>query len=274
MLRVGDKAVARVIGELCSLGFNMGTLRAKGIHRCDVEMLQDIEHQDSGRALTVGRVLQQVDAFVMARNRIGGGGLGCCKILGSVNATLLGESCDHVLCNLAAVKGIAALVGDAAQHFGLTRSAEDLAHARRASIDQICVAGAALKGAGVIPPVKGHTRRDGHAFFCVVNGWGQHGIEADLTFGFRQMTKGVDRAGDRDSIGCIQGNCLQAARTQCRCLCRLGRASRAVQRPYCVFACTIVKNKTIAADPSHLWFADTEQNSPSDRSIHGVAAAL
>ena len=69
MIGICDKAVARVIGQLCGLGLDMGALAAEGIHARNVEMRQDIQHQNRGGALAVWRVLDQFHLLVGARHR-------------------------------------------------------------------------------------------------------------------------------------------------------------------------------------------------------------
>ena len=82
----GDEAVAGVIGQFGRLGLDMGALGAERVHRGQVEVLEDVQHQDRRGTLAVWRMLDQFDAFVIACDRIGVSAGGGCKIFQRVRA--------------------------------------------------------------------------------------------------------------------------------------------------------------------------------------------
>ena len=124
------KPVARVVGEFRRLGLDMGALGAERVHRRQIKVRQDVQKQDRGRALAVRRMFDQFDALIGAGDGggvvAGGGG----QIVQRVGAAKRPQRGDHVLGHLAFVEPGAALLGDAAQDFGLPGRAEDLADGR------------------------------------------------------------------------------------------------------------------------------------------------
>ena len=174
--RVGDKAVAGVIGEFRRLGLDMGAHGAEGVHGLKVELGEDVQHQDRRRALAVWRVLIQIGALVGAVN--GGGVLAgdTGQIFHRVAAAQSLQRGDHVLGHFAFVKAFAALAGHAAQNFGLTGGAEDLADTGGLVVDEVVAAGRALQGGGVVSPVKSHAGGDGDAGVGIVDGRGDDAI--------------------------------------------------------------------------------------------------
>ena len=146
MIMVGQQAVAGVIGQFCGFGFDMRAFRPHWVQRRDIEMFQNIGHQDSGRALSVRWMLDQIDALVGAADRVGpiaGGGR---EIGHDVSAASGFQRCHHVFGHLADIEPVAALVGDPAQYFGLTGQGKLMAGFQRLALRQIDVPCAALQG--------------------------------------------------------------------------------------------------------------------------------
>ena len=167
VIGVGDKAVARVIGQFGGLGLDMHTLCAKRVHACNIEMFQDVEQQDGGGALAVWRMLDQVGTFVIAAD-------GRCVIaalaceIGSLMGAAQGiERGDDVVGHFAFVIGGASVAGDAAQHLGLAGGAEHLARLEGRTRGHEMGEAMPLKCRACGGPVKGHAGGHWHALFGV-----------------------------------------------------------------------------------------------------------
>ena len=100
---------------------------------------------------------------------------------------------------------------------------------------------------------------------------GEDGIQPDPALGFRQVTEGVNRAGDGHRLGPVFRHLGMPRRAQHRRIGARGCAPRTVERANRRFAGAVEQNKAIATDAGHLRFADTEQNRPGDRRIHRIA---
>ena len=66
VVRVGQKAVARVIGQFGGLSFDMQALGPQWVHPGDVEVIEDIHQQQGCRPLAIGRMFDHFEVFVLA----------------------------------------------------------------------------------------------------------------------------------------------------------------------------------------------------------------
>ena len=64
---IGDVAIAQDPGELHRFDFKMAALGALGLKAAEAEMLQDVEGDENGEALAVGRNFQNVMVGEMGR---------------------------------------------------------------------------------------------------------------------------------------------------------------------------------------------------------------
>ena len=230
MVRIGDEAVAGIVGKLGRFGLDMGAGCAERVHGLQVEVSEDVQHQDRRGALAVRRMLDKVDAVVETRDRGGvvAGGRG--KVVQGVGPAKRAQRGDHVLGHLALVESGAALPCDAAQDLGLSRGAEDLAHGRRLAAQGVEVARGALEAGQVVGPVEGDAGGDGDAFLGIVDCGGEDfGQRFQPVVGV-QTAEGVDGAGERHGLDRLHRHRGQApgpkiGRVQAR-----RRPARSVQR--------------------------------------------
>ena len=180
VIGVGDEPVAGVIGEFGRLRLDMGALGAEGVHRRQVELRKDVQHQERRRAMAVRRMLDDLEILVVSRNRLGL--VAACRreILEAVLATGSLERGDHVFGDFPAVESGCAVPGDTAQHFGLARCAEQLTCFRRLAVDQELVARPALQVLFVVSPVEGRAGCDRDPVFGVVDGRRKKSVEAEF----------------------------------------------------------------------------------------------
>ena len=179
---------------------------------------------------------------------------------------------DHVLGDLSGVEGIAALHGHAAQHFGLSRRAEDVAGAGRFAVDEEVIPRASLKGAAVGGPVKGHARGDGHPRLGIVDRGGEQGVQPQFAGAFREVAEGVDGRGDGHGIRRAERHRLLALVPQFRGIQRRWRAAGPVKGMDLLAPRRGVEHETVAADPGHLRLANAEEHRSGDGRVHRVAA--
>ena len=121
---------------------------------------------------------------------------------------------DHVLGHFAFVKAFAAFAGHAAQNFGLTGGAEDLANTGGLVVDEVVAAGRALQGGGVVGPVKSHAGGDGDAGVGIVDGRGDDAIQPQLAVAVREAAERLHRAGQGDGVSAAQGHGGEATGAQ------------------------------------------------------------
>ena len=230
VIGVRQKPVAGVIGQLGRLGLDMGALRAEGVHRRDVKILEDVQQQQRDSALTVWRMLDHFDVFVRACHgvRVGAGGIG--KVLRRVRAAQCGQRRDHVLGDLAGVERIAPVLGDAAQHLCLFGRAEDFAGLGHLAVHHERLARRSLQGVGAGNPVCGHTWCYGHARFGIVDGGGQQRIKAQLAHTFGQGAERVDGTRHRYRVRAAQRHSVVARIAQHGGVQSRRCAARTVQR--------------------------------------------
>ena len=269
-VRVRDEAVTRVIGQLRRLGLDMRALCPERIHRRQIEMLQDVQHQDRRRPLPVRRMLQQFHTLVLTADRIAIVAGHAREILQPMRPAQRAQRRDHVLGHLALVEPLAPLLGDAPQNLGLTRRAEDLPRLRHRAIDQIELPRRTLQRRRILGPVKGHARRDGHALVGIADRGGQNGIQPQLAPIRRQPAERIHRTRQRDRLHPMQRHRRQPPvahglrRIPRRC------PPRPVQRDHLLAPRRFQQDKAIAADPRHLRLADPQKHRPGNRRIHRI----
>ena len=100
------------------------------------------------------------------------------EILGLVAAANGFQRSDHVLGDLARVKGVAPVLCHPAQHLCLPRCAKDVANVWRLAVQQVMIPRPPLKGSAVVCPVKGHTRGDWDACVGIMDRRGQQRVQA------------------------------------------------------------------------------------------------
>ena len=131
---VGDEAVARVKGQFRGLGLEVDAHRAHRVEAADLEMLQQPRHQQRGRAVAVGRHLDDLGAAIGRADRLDvirrAGG----EILRRVQPAQATQAGDHVVGDLALIERARAVLRHPAQHVGLTGGAEHVAHARGGAV--------------------------------------------------------------------------------------------------------------------------------------------
>ena len=200
MISISQKAVARIIGQLGGLGFNMHPLCAPRIHPGHIKFRQHVQHQQRCCTLTVWRMFDNFDIFVGPRHRIGRGAGDRRKIIGGMRGPQRRQRRNHVLGNLTPVECITSVFRYAAQHLCLTRRAEHLPHRRNLAVHQIIFPPRFCQLFGFFRPVKRNTRCNGHTCVCIMNGWGQNGIQTYLANRFRQMTERINRTRNRHGM--------------------------------------------------------------------------
>ena len=63
---IGQKPIARVIGQFCRLRLDMRARRTEGIKRGKIKLRQNVQQQNRRCPLAIWRMLQQFGAFVGA----------------------------------------------------------------------------------------------------------------------------------------------------------------------------------------------------------------
>ena len=159
MIRVSDKPVARIIGQLRRLGLQMRPPGTPRVQPGKVEVPKDIQHQYGGGTLSVRRMLDQRAARKIARNRIGVAARRGGEIRQIMAAAQRPEAAHHIFGNFAPVKPVPTVRGDPLQHLGLQGGAKNRAGRGGAVSRQIKPPRHAAQPAGVLRPVDTDTRR-------------------------------------------------------------------------------------------------------------------
>ena len=217
---VGIGIEARDIGIGEPLGFDHEVQRfgASALPLRQVDILEDIDHLQRGKALAVGRQFAQLVPILVA----GAGGLDPFaavggKILAREGAALRLQVIDDHIGQIAVVIGIAPVAGDRLERVGKVRIAEDFARlggfaigepdlARIAEIELVLARRIGLERAGEI---HADDWRDRVAFARVADGRRQVCRHGPLAEAFVHGEPGIDRArhGDRQRAIGRQGVC-------------------------------------------------------------------
>ena len=271
---IADEAVAGIVGQRRRLGLEMDAGGAERVEPGHVEMRQDLRHEERRGAVAVGGQLDKLVVAVGPRDRLDviAGGRG--EIVEGVGAAEGAQGGDHVLGHFALVEAGPALAGDAAQHLGLARSAEERAEAERLAVMQVEFPRLALQGVGVAGPVEGHARRHRDPGLGVVDRRGEAGGEAEPAPILREPHEGIDGARDRDGVGGAQRHRRMAGRAQARGIEPGRRAARAVQPDDALLAGGLDHHEGVAAEPGHRRLAEPEQHRRRDGGIDRIAAVL
>ena len=271
---LGDKAVAGVISQLGGLGLDMRAGSAIGVHRGQIEMLQDVQHQDRRGALPVRRMLQQRVALVGAADRLAIAAARRRQIVQRMTPTQGLQRGDHILRHLTLIKAGTPLCGHPAQHLGLPRRAEDLPGFGHLTVQQEIPPRIACQGWRIIGPVKGHARRHRHALLGIVDGRGQNPVQPQPSPIRRQRAKRIHRPRQRHRLNAAHWHRRHLPRPQFLRRHPRRRAPRPVQGEHILRPRRFDQRKAIAADPGHLRLANPQQRSPRNRRIHRIAARL
>src|SRR5207302_10992313 len=132
----GDMRVAQRIGEPRRLQREVETLGAERIELSEIEMFEDVEHDQRGQALPVGRKLDDVDAAVVRGDRRDFFAAMLGEILRRENAAARGKSCDDVPRDPSAVERGRPLRRNGLQGFGQGGESQYVAGLRSAAVDQ------------------------------------------------------------------------------------------------------------------------------------------
>ena len=254
---IGQKTVARVIGQFRGFGFDVGALA-----------------QDRRCALPVWRVLDDFDIFVGTGNGPGFFAARPGKVLEGVQAAGLVQGAHHVFGNFPGVEGARPFFCDAPQHFGLPGGTEDVTDLGRLAVDEKLVAGGPLQVMGVVFPVEGDPGRDRNAVFGVADRRRKQPVQPEGPDRVGEMCEGGNRRRNGDGMRCKDRNGGFTCCTQLRGVLRRRGTARSVQGKDFVAAALGPEHEAVAADAGHRRLADTEQDGAGDRGVHGVAAAL
>ena len=219
-------------------------------------------------------MFQHLNALISGGKGRTGGASGGGEILCRVLAPHSIERGDDIFGHLTGIEGIAPVLGDATQDFGLSGGAEDVAGLWGLAAGQIEIACGPLQGARIITPIKGDTCRDGYAFFGIADRRGKNRVQTHGADGVGQVAKRVDRAGYGHGMGAAQRYRLFTSVPQVGGIQRSRGAARSVQRVHLVAARRRIQHKAIPADPRHLRLANPQQHGTGNRGIHRVAAPL
>ena len=142
----------------------------KGCHGGDVKMLHHIEHQERCCALTIGWMLEHLNALVGGAQRCAIGGFCRGKVLKTVTAARSTQAGLHIFGNRARIKSVSAFLGHALENFRLPGCSEELPKFRRCAADQIFVARGSLQSLRILRPIKGDFWSNRHARAGIMNG--------------------------------------------------------------------------------------------------------
>ena len=271
---IADEAVARVVGELGRLGLEMRALRAERVEAREIEVREDLRHQDRRRPLAVRRQLDQLVPAVDARDRLdvdaGGGG----EILERMHAAERPQRGDHVLGDLAGVearRGRRARSG-AAPPPGRARGRA--ARLRRGRRRRRSVARLAAQARRRQPPVAGGARRHRHARLGIGDRRRQAGGEPEPAPVGGEPGEGVDRARHRHRRRAARRHRRVPGRAQRRGVERRRRPAGAVEPDQPLASRRLNQHEGVAAEAAGRRLGEAEQHRRRDRRVDGVAALL
>ena len=270
---VGQRRVAVAEGEARGLGQEVQPLLAVRVERRQVELLQDVEHQQRHHALAVGRALVDVDVAVAGVDRLHLLGRRCGEVLHLVPAAGRVQARHHLLGQLALVEGVGPLLGDAPQRAGERRQADDAARLRRLAARQV----EGLPGLGerdavaVALPVPGDARRHREALLGVPDRGLEQLAERAGAVRPEQVLPGGDGARHGDAVRARRPQLLDAGRAQRVDGEASGRPAGAVQRLHAARG-RGVEGEAVAADAGHLRLDHAQHRDRRHRRVGRVAA--
>ena len=248
--------------------------RAERVERVEVEVPEDLRHQDRGRALAVRRQLDELVAAIAAGDRLDIGAGGRREVVERVRAAERPERLDHVLGHLALVEPVAPVAGDPAQHLRLARRPEHLPRLRGDAVEQEVTARRAAQVLPGQPPVLRRARRHRHARLGIGDRRRQARGEPEPPPVGREPHEGVDRARHRHRRRRVHRHhrvpgSAQRLRVEPR-----RRPPRAVQPDQPLLAGGLQEHEGVAAEAAHRRLAEAEQHRRRDRRVDRVAAVL
>ena len=134
--RIGVVAAQVGVGELLRLHFDVPGARICEAPFAERKFLHDVEHFERRHPLAVRRQLVNRPAAISGRNRLDPFGLKLREIIGGHHAAQPVRSLENGPRDLALVKGVAALGGDALERATVFRVAPDFTDVRRPSVYQ------------------------------------------------------------------------------------------------------------------------------------------
>jgi len=273
--RVGHIPARIGKGEAHGLDGQVQAFRREGVERSQVVPFEDIEGQQRGQSLPVGRTLPDAQAAIRGADGLLPRARVRSQVLHGHAAARGLEYCGDGLRNRALVIGALAALRDGVQRAGQARVAEEFARTRPAAVQrqlQPARRGAQLPLRAPLPEVR-RERRDRKPFLRQPDGRRKDAGEGQAPVPLDQVTPARTGAGHGDGVRVVRRQlvietfCRQPFERQAR-----GRAARPIERADVAGLYIVEEREAVAADAGGGRLGDVERGRGGDRRIRRVAA--